>query len=204
MFCSQCGNSVVEGAAVCSRCGARLAGPAASPAGGPASEAAGGGMRPATTAPAFGFDVRQWTPGDQVAGLASLVLLISLFLPWFTVRVSGFSAFSGLSASGSGTTAHGWLWIVFVLVLVIFGLLILAAIQPPPRLGFPLPYELVLLVLTGLNLLLVLIAFVDKPSASFVSVGWDYGAFIALIAAIVALVPAVRAIGRRPLTWNTR
>ncbi len=32
---------------------------------------------------AFAFDARRWTLADQITGGATLVLLVSLFLPWF-------------------------------------------------------------------------------------------------------------------------
>jgi hypothetical protein len=33
----------------------------------------------------FGFDAARWTVADRVAGGATVMLLISLFLPWFSV-----------------------------------------------------------------------------------------------------------------------
>ena len=52
-------------------------------------------------------------------------------------------------------------------------------------------------MLTGLNLLITLIAFVFKPSAGFeasaagLSVSWAYGAFVGLLAALVAFGTAI-------------
>jgi hypothetical protein len=44
-----------------------------------------------------------------------------------------------------------------------------------------------------INLVLVLLAFLFKPAGfGVVSVGWSFGAFIGLIAAIVAVVPLAR------------
>ena len=46
------------------------------------------------------------------------------------------------------------------------------------------------MVATLINLLLVLIAFIDKPSSGFgYNVGWGFGAVLGLIAAIVAAAP---------------
>jgi hypothetical protein len=50
--------------------------------------------------------------------------------------------------------------------------------------------EMLLLVATGVNLLLVLIAFFLNPVTTLsTGVGWSFGAIIALIAAIVACAP---------------
>src|SRR5947209_8733175 len=109
MFCSQCDNHVAEGSVACPACGARVTGEAGrAPALATAGPAAAGG-----TSPAFNFDARRWTRTDRLVGGASLVVLISLFLPWFSVNLSG--PLGGGSASASGTTAHGWLWFVFVI-----------------------------------------------------------------------------------------
>ena len=51
----------------------------------------------------------------------------------------------------------------------------------------PVPHETLLFVATAINFLLVLIAFLVKPAAS----GWRFGAFVGLIAAIVAVAPYV-------------
>jgi hypothetical protein len=130
-------------------------------------------------------------------GGASLLLLISLFLPWFDATVTGLGG-----ASESGMDAHGWLWIVFIVVLAILAYLVVKAGFGELPFTLPLQQELILLAGTGLNLLLVLIGFVLKPtvptlpdlgSSISVSIGWDIGSFLALIAAIVAVVPLVPA-----------
>jgi hypothetical protein len=191
MFCSQCGNNVAEGAAVCSRCGAHLTGEASQP-GAPAPAAAGPPAAHMAAAQAYNFDAKRWTRDDQIVGGASLVLLISLFLPWFSVSVPLVG-----SVSASGTTTHGWLWIVFIVTLAIIAYLGLTAGFAVLPFTLPLRHAQLLLAATGLNLLLVLIAFIDKPGDSVVKVGWDFGAFIALIAAIAAIAPLVRAMRSR-------
>jgi hypothetical protein len=179
MFCSQCGNHMAEGSVACPACGARLTGEA------------GRAAALATAGPvaAYNFDARRWTRNDRLVGGASLVVLISLFLPWFSVSLSG--PLGGGSASASGTTAHGWLWFVFVIDLAILAYLVLAAGYEQLPFRLPWPPERLLLAASGLNLLLVLLAFVLKPSSGFtdLKVGWDFGAFIALLAAIAAVAP---------------
>jgi len=183
MICSQCGNSIAEGSAACPRCGARVEG---SPAQGYGSSRASGS---APQQP-FNFDIARWSQAERITGVATVVLLISLFLPWFSVNVSALGIHA--SASGSGTDAHGYLWIVFLLCLAIIAFLALqAGFQSLP---FQLPFGagVLLLAATGLNLLLVLIAFFVKPGGggfTGVSVSWSFGAFIGLIAAIAACAP---------------
>jgi hypothetical protein len=47
-----------------------------------------------------------------------------------------------------------------------------------------------LLVASVVNLVLTVLAFVDKPGGiGFSGIGWGFGAFVGLIAAIVAAVP---------------
>src|SRR5579872_3541194 len=136
-------------------------GPAASPPpGGPMGHTPGSGQ-------AFRFDAKRWTRNDQIVGVASLVLMISLFLPWFSASVSA-GSFGSASDSASGTSVHGWLWLVFVIGLLILAYLVAFAGFAMERISLPLRHELLLLVATGLNLLLVLIAFFDKPGGGSV------------------------------------
>jgi len=156
--------------------------------------------------PAFAFDVKRWTPVDITVGVASLVALIALFLPWFDASVSGFTGASGVGGSESGMDAHGWLWIVFIVVLAILAYLVMKAGFGELPFTLPAQQELILLAATGLNLLLVLIGFLLKPTAPSlqgfgnvtVSIGWDVGSFLALVAVVVAvaaLIPAARNLG---------
>ncbi|HUO49525.1 MAG TPA: hypothetical protein VMU09_11890 [Acidimicrobiales bacterium] len=144
------------------------------------------------------FEASRLSQTDRISGIATLVLLISIFLPWFSVSVGalGISA----SASGSGTSAHGYLWIVFFISLAIIVYLIARAMMEKLPFELPLAHEQVLLIATGVNLLITLIAWIFKPASGFgaVKVSWAWGSFVALIAAIVAVVPlAIPAIKAR-------
>ena len=210
MNCTQCGQPITEGATTCTNCGAAVSlasattpvepSPAAPPP--PAGQAPGGsglapgpGARPAL--PPFRIDAGRWAQNDRITGAATLVLFIALFLPWFGVSV-GNRAFS-ISVEADGLTAHGYLYLVLVLCLVAFAYLV-------ARLGWgelpgnvPVSHSQILLGLTGVNVVLTLIAFLFKPGGG--GVGWRYGAFVALIAAVVAFVPWVTPIvnaRRRP------
>jgi hypothetical protein len=183
MICSQCGNNVTDGSATCPNCGAQLA-PATAP--GPAQRS------PAGT-PAFRFDLNRLSRADQIAGGASVILFISLFLPWFGV------SFAFVSANADALTAHGYLWITLILCLAIVAYLVMAAGFEQLPVSLPLNREQLLLVATGINFVLVLLAFVFKPGGvGSVGVGWRFGAFVGLIAAVAAVAPlAIPAIQAR-------
>ncbi len=113
---------------------------------------------------------------DWVIGPATLILLISFWLPWYSV--GPFSA--------GGLSAHGWLFIAVVdsivlllyVVITAFGLGELAAQGRMSK-------DQILALITGVNLALVVLGVLLKP-AGF---GRSWGAFVALAAAIVAFVP---------------
>lgn len=181
MFCGQCGGQVAEGSARCARCGAPVSGGPARPA----STSPVGGSGSSAAMQGFSFDAGRLSQADRIAGAASVVLLVSLFLPWFTASAGVFG-----SASASGMTAHGYLWVVFLLCLGIIGFLVLGAGFAEMPFSLPAARESILLAATGVNLVLVLLAFFIRPDGfGVVSIGWAFGAFVALIAAIVACAP---------------
>ena len=130
-------------------------------------------------------NLKRLTTADMVAGAASLVLLISLFLPWYTVSVPG------ASSTLSGTGIHRFLWLAVLLSVVVLTYLIVHATvgwdsTPMNRLS----REPVLLGLSLVQLILVIIPFFDVPDTLIqnVTVGFSYGAYVGLAAAIAALV----------------
>jgi hypothetical protein len=161
------------------------AGPAGPYPAGPG--APGGAMGPAAAAPAFSLDLKRLTRNDQMVGGATIVFIISLFLPWFTVS-GGF-----LSASVNGLW-HGYMYIALILAIAELAYLVLRAgfEQLPFRL--PLEHEQAVLVATAVVFALTVLSFVFKPagaSDAFASVSWSWGigAFIGLAAAVVAVLP---------------
>jgi hypothetical protein len=224
MNCPQCQTPNGQDSAFCANCGTRLVPAAASaPAGGYAAPAGyppggqgpaagqyqaagqpsgypqgggqyqpqgGGQPQPRAAGPIgpFQFDLKRLSRADQIVGVASLITMISIWLPWFTVSAGG------LSASGSGTDAHGWLWLVFVLDLLILGYLVMRAGWEEAPVRLPIGHTPLLIAATSLQFLIVVIAFFDMPSTdgfTGISIGWAWGAFIGLIAAIVAAAPVV-------------
>lgn len=188
MRCAQCNEVNAWTLARCRNCGAPLAastGPG--PATGVRSEAPPapqGAHRAGEATPAFAFDARRWTLADRVTGGATLVLLVSLFLPWFGTD----GAFFSVSVDGMW---HGYMVVVLILAVAILGYLVLRAgfISLPSGFSATMAGQL-LASAAGLNLLLAAISFATKPAAT----SWQYGAYIGLAAAIGAVILPVRSV----------
>ena len=212
MNCAQCQTANSPEATYCRNCGAELnqvgqpaysSGPAApGPDGGWGSPQGGyqppqGGYQPGQSGPVFGgkaalppvrFDLGRLTTVDRVIAGATLVTMISIWLPWFS------ASYSGVSGSVSGTHIHGWLWLEFLLGLALLAYLGARAAWEQLPVRVPVAHELLLAAATGLQFLLIVIAFVARPSTDGLagySISWDFGAFLALIASLVAAVPVV-------------
>ncbi len=113
---------------------------------------------------------------DRIVGPASLVLLVSFWLPWYSI--GPFSA--------DGLSAHGWLFIAVLdsIVLVLYVLFTAFGVGDLAAQG-RMSKDQLLTLMTGVNLALVVLGFLLKPAGS----SWSWGAFLALAAAIVAFVP---------------
>ena len=130
--------------------------------------------------PPYKFDVKRWSRADEIAGVATILLFISLFLPWFTV------SFGFASQSVNGLW-HGWMYLSLILSIVIVAYLVLRAGWDKLPITQDVPHLTVMMIATIVNLVLVVIAFIDKPGGS--GVGWGFGAVLGLIAAAVAAAP---------------
>lgn len=181
MVCAQCGSSVPDGSAVCPQCGTSLAA-ASSPTTPSPGATSGPASGPAGSTATFHFDAKRWVQTDQIVGGATLVLFISLFLPWFSVSASIFT----VSVDGLW---HGWMYLTLILCLAILAYLVMTAGFETMPFKLPMAHERLLLIGTGINFVLTLLAFVLKPGGYTSGVGWSYGAFVGLIAAVVAAAP---------------
>jgi hypothetical protein len=126
----------------------------------------------------FRLDVRRLTRVEQLAGGATLIALISLFLPWF-----GFDE-SGTSISISGTSAHGYLAVAVLVGVLLAGYLLWRSGWEEFPVSLPITHEVLLLVATGLQFVLVAVAFLDVPVAGL---SREFGAYLALIASVAAV-----------------
>jgi hypothetical protein len=119
-----------------------------------------------TGASRLSFDAQRWTWLDAVAGAAAVILLFSLFDPWYDIRFLGCpgGACRGDNRLGklTGITVHGYLWTTFAAALAILALLVLRALDRVAFFQSPNDRQL-LAGLTGLNVSLVLLAFLDSP-----------------------------------------
>jgi hypothetical protein len=131
------------------------------------------------TAPLIGVDISRWSRTDKVAGGATLVLFVSLFLPWFE--------YGGQTANGLW---HGFEYITLIVSLVLLAHLALRACVPTLAGGLAVSHHVVLPTATGINFLLVLVGFLARPSAFglviAIAANWAFGAFVSLLAASVA------------------
>jgi hypothetical protein len=221
MNCTQCGHETPEGANACPNCGASLSGQtqvatgAPAPPGASAAPPGAGSAMPAGAAPAtpglnlppFAFDFNRLSRNERIIGIASLVLLISGFLPWDkyggteTTTIAGApTTVESASVSFSGYSLHGYFWIVFILSLVVVAFLVMKAGWAHMPFRLPIPDDTALLVVTGISFVLVLIGFLthsyggggsESGFGTVYKYGWSYsfGAFIGLAAAIVAVAP---------------
>jgi hypothetical protein len=187
--CPQCQNQVADDAGTCPSCGSSLSASSTSTAtqaaptvSAPAPAAAtGAAASSGSSIPAYKFDAARWSLADRIAGVATIVLFISLFLAWFGISVIG------ITVTASGVSAHGYLYIVMVICILEIAYLVLRAGWDELPISANLPHLTVMMAATIVNLVLVFIGFIFKPGGS--GVGWQFGAFLALIAAIVAAAP---------------
>jgi len=186
--CPQCQSEAADAATFCPSCGASLAPaatagappppPTGTPAGGAAAPSAG------STLPPYRFDAARWSMADRIAGIATIVLFVCLFLPWFTYTAGFLGASVSFSVNGLW---HGWMYISLILDILIVAYLVLRAGWDRLPISQDVPHLTVMMVATIVNAVLVLIAFIDKPGGS--GVGWGFGAILGLIAALVAAAP---------------
>jgi hypothetical protein len=188
--CPQCQSEAADNANNCSNCGAPLGtgAPAqAAPVMGGASAAtaaAPAAAAPGSSLPAYKFDAARWSLADRIAGVATVVLFICLFLPWFTLSGS-FAGYSyGTSVNGLW---HPWMFLTLIISIVLIAYLVLRAGWDKLPISQDVPHLTVMLVATIVDAVLTLIAFIDKPGGG--GVGWGFGAVVGLIAAIVAAAP---------------
>lgn len=127
--------------------------------------------------------MKRWSKAERTTAIATLVLFISLFLPWYTYNF-------GLGSVSVDGLWHGWMYLVFLVSLAILVYLVSRAGFSEMPFKMPVSGDQLLLFGSAINLILVVIAFLDKPGGvGFSGIGWGWGAFVGLIAAVFAAVP---------------
>lgn len=178
MICIQCTHRIRHGHGVCPNCGR----PAETIPGPPWSRR----RRAAARRQPFMLDARFWTSNDRIVGVASAALLISLYLPWFSVNPLGVTI-----AELDALTSHRYLHIVLYMCIAILVYLVLR-ISPIRRvLPRPRAHDRLLLAATAVNFVIVLIGFIKTPGnadwAPWIS--REYGAIAGAVAALAAVAP---------------
>ena len=165
------------------------------------------------------IDFGRLRPGDLIAGIASFLVFISLFFPWYSFAASPARASAQatlaqqqlllavcgqqldicasnvapkFSVSALGAGAGGWRILILVVAILVVLYVLSRTLDVVAR-AVPSHWQ-VLVGMTALQGLLVLIAFFVNPLGILDPLGsssWAFGAFLALIAAIAAVVGAV-------------
>jgi hypothetical protein len=144
------------------------------------AQAPAGGIAGAPSAPGaqISVDFRRLGTGDIVAGVGTLLVFISVFLPWYT--------YAGLS--GSLSDAGGWRILILVLSILTLIYIFLRSL-PLTNVRLPMAHWQLLTGVLGLQFLLILIAFIDKPGGAYV--GWGFGSFFGLVVGLIALAGGI-------------
>jgi hypothetical protein len=161
--CSRCLVEVPPGTALCPKCGAAIR-PAVIPR--PPPKRVGKSRQ----------RLNALNGRDRIVGPATFVLLVSFWLPWYSIG----------PISADGLSAHGWLFIAVLdsIVLVLYVLITAFGVGDLAAQG-RMSKDQLLALITGGNLALVVLGFLLKPTG----LSWSWGAFLAVAAAIVAYLP---------------
>lgn len=138
------------------------------------------------------MDTSELRRSELVGAIAAVILILSLFLPWFDLQAENVvrdqpedwvCGTGNLSCSGWETfPILRWLLIAAAAAPLILTYLVVSGTETSyPRGEFTAVVGMAAIVLIGYN------GFVDKPSASDIGVGFDYGYFMALLAAVAIL-----------------
>jgi hypothetical protein len=131
------------------------------------------------------MDISRLRRGEQIAGVAGVLLLIDLWLKWYGLKVSGVpGAGSVPGASLSAWEAFGIIdLILFLTVLAAVGSAVLTATQR--SVALPVAASVVVTGLGALATLLVLFRLISPPGADFLGASVDatrsFGVFAGLI-----------------------
>src|SRR6476619_2129036 len=108
------------------------------------------------------FDRDRIGPGELIAGISGLVLLISLWFKWYGVKISGGGILRGFEPSITAWQAFDFIdLLLFVIALVAIGVAVMRGLNRMPDL--PYPPATVVAAAGGLALLLVLFRTIVTP-----------------------------------------
>lgn len=143
-------------------------------------------------------DPRRLRPGDALAGLSGVAMIVFLFLPWY-----------GDEPTGSGSGARGVLtgWQAFTAIDILLAiaaamaiaLAVLTLTQRAPAL--PVVFGVLTLVAGAVATIVVIVALIAQPGPNDM-VGVRYGAYLGLVAALGILYGAFLSAHEEAPTWS--
>ncbi len=140
------------------------------------------------------MDLSKLDRGLQIVGGAAIVLVVSLFLPWYSVSASLGPGLAKISDSGSAWEVLSYTdLLLFLLSAAAIGAVVAVAMGKLPEL--PLPLQQLLLGISALATVLVLFRLIFTPGddgGGVVDIGRSIGVFIALIAAAAMVYGATQ------------
>jgi hypothetical protein len=131
-------------------------------------------------------DLRRLRAGEWVALAGGVLLIVSLFMPWYDTVLLGIESGEGV---GSGFEALTVIDVLLVLVAAVaIALAVLQATQTSPTL--PVGFGVLTVVTGAIGTLLTLFRLIDSPGAGEVS----WGAWLGLVAVVALTVGGWRSI----------
>ena len=129
-----------------------------------------------------GFDMSRMTTASKILGVAGVLYLIDLFLPWNSVCLTFRGNQLGCSTA-LGIHGIGILNVLVVGVIVMMEIMLLANVNVD--IGTPAVRSQVEGYLCFALLVLTVIRFLIKPSIRIGTMGWAFGAFVGVALAVV-------------------
>ena len=128
------------------------------------------------------MEISKLSRNDLIVLAGFVLTIIGLSLHWYTVG-------GGMLGVASVGVTTGWDYglgvFVFIFTLLAAAIVLLKAL-PSVKFTLPIPEALAVMGLGGLSVIFVLIRIIAKPSgAGIVHVGWGFGIFLTLIAAVI-------------------
>jgi len=140
-------------------------------------------------------DLNRLSRGEQIAGIAALLLLIDMFLNWYGANLNG--AQSALADRvGIDTNVNAWqafsttdilIFITCVAALTMVGLTAMGRTS-----GMPMSLPMVVAALGGLTTLVILYRIVNQPGPND-AINVDFGAYLGFVLAAALTYGAIQA-----------
>ena len=141
------------------------------------------------------MDLNRLSRGEQIAGIAALLLLIDMFLNWYGANLNG--AQSALADRvGIDTNVNAWqafsttdilIFITCVAALTMVGLTAMGRTS-----GMPMSLPMVVAALGGLTTLVILYRIVNQPGPND-AINVDFGAYLGFVLAAALTYGAIQA-----------